>query len=423
MADRDKWMAAYADVRRRSEALCERLTVEDHCVQPFAAASPAKWNLAHTTWFFETLVLREHAPDYAGFDASFGHLFNSYYEVFGDRVPQAERGKYSRPAVEQVYAYRRAVDAAMVRMLDSAPTTVLDVAWPIIELGLHHEQQHQELMVTDVKAALFQAPVYPAWFDAPVPGATVAPAASEAFTQLDGGVIEIGHAGDGFAYDNESPRHRAVVEPFALANELITNQQYLAFMADGGYDDPQLWLSDGWAWAKTHERRAPMYWLQRDGEWLTFTNHGLQPLQPSQPVTHVSYYEAWAYARWSAARLPTEAEWEHAAVVSDAIQRPGTLLDDEVYHPVGSTADAPVGGPRNLIGEVWEWTESSYAPFPGYRPPPGAYGEYNGKFMVNQMVLRGGSCATARSHIRPTYRNFFQPDKRWQFTGIRLARS
>jgi ergothioneine biosynthesis protein EgtB len=367
--------ARYRSVRAATEAICAPLTIEEHVVQAFPDASPAKWHLAHTTWFFERFVLRElgvpaHHPQY-------DFLFNSYYEAVGPRVAREDRGKLARPSVEEVRAYRRHVDEQMLAAIDRKPE--------LVELGLHHEQQHQELLLTDLKAAFACNPLKPPYRSG---SAKNEDQGSLRFTEHDAGVREIGHDGKGFAFDNELPRHRVFCERFAIANRPITNGEYLAFMNDRGYDRADLWLSEGWKRAR--EWDAPLYWEKIDNEWMQFTLEGLRPLDRHAFATHLSHYEADAYARWAGARLPTEAEWELAS-------------------------------PTNT-GHVWEWTASAYAPYPGYRPLAGALGEYNGKFMSGQLVLRGGSFATPRDHIRPTYRNFFPPDARWQFTGVRLAK-
>jgi len=397
---------AYEHVRQRSLHLAEPLSAEDCGAQSMPDASPVKWHLAHTTWFFETFILEQREPDFRPHDPAFRVLFNSYYNGVGAKHPRPQRGLLTRPALADVLAYRAAVDARMLRLL-AADAGDAGLA-ALVELGLQHEQQHQELILTDVKHLLSRNPLYPAYVDAPLPAS--GPVEPLTWIDCDGGLAEIGHAGAGFAFDNESPRHRQYLEPFALASRLVTNGEYLEFIEAGGYRDPALWLSDGWDLVANGTLAAPLYWVDGEGVWREFTLHGLLPLDPARPVTHVSMYEADAYARWRGARLPTEAEWEFAA--RDAALTCGDL------HPraAGST------GLAQMFGECWQWTASSYAPYPGFAPAPGALGEYNGKFMVNQYVLRGASCATPHGHARLTYRNFFPAGARWQFSGIRLAR-
>ncbi len=396
-------------IRRLSEALAEPLSAEDQTVQSMRDASPTKWHLAHTTWFFETFVLRPHAPGYRPFDPAYEYLFNSYYEAVGPRHPRPQRGMITRPGVERIRAYRTYVSQAMAALIGSGRGDWTE----LVELGLHHEQQHQELILMDVKHLLSMNPLFPAY--APERGAPADDATALRWVDFEGGLVEIGHAADGFAFDNEGPRHRAWVDPFALATRLSTCGEYAAFIADGGYRRPELWLSAGWDCVKQRDWQAPLYW-HRDGDrWNLFTLSGLRPMRGSEPVCHVSFYEAAAFAKWAGKRLPREAEWELASI--DAAGS-GNMLEDGRYHPIA----APRGdGLAQMIGDVWEWTASPYVAYPGYREPPGAVGEYNGKFMANQMVLRGGCAATPRDHIRTTYRNFFPPDARWMFGGIRLA--
>jgi ergothioneine biosynthesis protein EgtB len=398
-------------VRQRSLQLAAPLSIEDCCAQSMPDASPVKWHLAHTTWFFETFILEAREPDFAPFHSAFRVLFNSYYNGVGAKHPRAQRGLLTRPSLDEVRAYRLDVDARMLRLFDAqAPDPALAA---LVTLGLQHEQQHQELMLTDVKHLLAQNPIAPAYDgDAMTPDAAPLPLA---FLEFDGGLVEIGHDGRGFAFDNELPRHRSYVAPFELASRLVTNGEYLAFIEAGGYRDPALWLADGWDKVAAGELAAPLYWRrQEEGGWQEFTLHGLQALDPARPVTHVSLYEADAYARWAAARLPTEAEWEFCARLAGI----EAALKEKALHPAAAGTD----GLAQMFGACWQWTSSSYAPYPGYAPAPGAIGEYNGKFMVNQYVLRGSSCATPAGHARASYRNFFPAGARWQFTGIRLAR-
>lgn len=382
------------------------LAPEDMAVQAMPDASPVKWHLAHTTWFFETFILK-HAPrGYRPFHPQFEYLFNSYYNTLGPQWYRPHRGLLTRPTVAEILDYRAHVDAAMGRLLESG-----SFPEPIVELGLHHEQQHQELMLTDVKYLLSQNPLRPVYREVPVVAGT---GARPAQGWIDGtpGVRAIGYAGTGFAFDNEYPRHDELIRPFRIANRLVTNGEYRAFIADGGYQRPELWLSDGWAAVRERGWEAPLYWAEHENAPWTYTLTGFRVLDDAEPVCHVSFYEADAYARWSGARLPTEAEWEVAAA-----DRPvtGNFVESGRFHP------APSDGGTQLFGDVWEWTGSPYLAYPGYRPAEGALGEYNAKFMCNQFVLRGGSCATPASHIRVSYRNFFPPDARWQFSGIRLA--
>ncbi|MDH3212258.1 MAG: ergothioneine biosynthesis protein EgtB [Myxococcales bacterium] len=404
----------YRNVRERTIRLAAPLSPEDCAVQSMEEASPVKWHLAHTSWFFENFVLEPAMPGYRPYHAEYRYLFNSYYHSMGARYPRPQRGLLTRPSLEEVLAYRRHVDHHVVALLAKGPD--LDPERRAsIELGLHHEQQHQELALTDVQHVLSHNPLHPAYCDAPEP-APVEPS-PHAWHPYAEGLRWIGHEGRGFAFDCERPRHRVFVEAFALGSRLVTNAEYLAFAEDGGYERPELWLSDGWSVRQSRDWSAPLYWETRDGCRFVFTLAGLRRLRPEEPVCHVSYYEADAYARWTDARLPTEAEWESAAAAASS---EGNFVESGRFHP--APAEPGTQGPSQLFGDVWEWTGSPFAPYPGYRPPPGPVGEYNGKFMCNQITLRGGSCATPRSHIRPTYRNFFFPDARWQFSGIRLAR-
>ena len=413
----------YAAVRAFSESLCDGLATEDYVVQSMPDVSPTTWHLAHTSWFFETFILRPHASGYTPLNETYAFLFNSYYVHAGERHCRAQRGYISRPTVAEVHAYRRYVDAAMEELIAGADDHLLRVLQPLVELGVNHEQQHQELMLTDIKHVFAVNPLRPPFRPAPGGGREVQAGRAEEGTtrwiEHDGGLVHIGHDGYGFAYDNEAPRHEVYLQPFALSDRLVTNGEYLAFMEDGGYRRAELWLSMGWAHITENGWTEPFYWEHRDGAWWSYTLAGMREVDRAGPVVHLSYYEADAYARWAGARLPTEAEWETAAA---GVPVDGNLADAGRFHPAPASAASGGSGPLQMYGDVWEWTRSQYSPYPGYRPAEGALGEYNGKFMCNQFVLRGGSCATPRSHIRATYRNFFPPDATWQFTGLRLAR-
>jgi ergothioneine biosynthesis protein EgtB len=397
-------------VRGETERLVAPLAIEDYVVQTMPDVSPPKWHLAHVSWFFEHFVVAPHARGFAPFHPQFGYLFNSYYETVGTFFPRLSRGLLSRPTVDEVYRYRAHVDRAVGDVVHG----VEDGHWPEvarrIELGLHHEQQHQELLLTDIKHIYAFNPLRPA-YHAPLEPAE-ADTRALGWLEFASGLREIGWAGRGFAFDNESPRHRVFLEPFRLADRLITNEEYLAFMDDRGYGRADLWLSDGWRTVKERGWEAPMYWERIGGDWWQMSLAGMRRVDPREPVCHVSYYEADAYARWAGKRLPTEAEWEVAAA---ALPLAGNFRESGRLHP------APAGAGAQLFGDAWEWTTSSYSPYPGFRPLEGSLGEYNGKFMANQLVLRGGSCATPASHMRVTYRNFFYAPDRWQFMGIRLA--
>jgi ergothioneine biosynthesis protein EgtB len=405
----------YRKTRRFTAQLAKPLATEDYVVQAMPDCSPAKWHLAHTTWFFETFVLAP-VPGYRRFDrtGAFERLFNSYYNSLGPQFPRLERGLLPRPTVAEVYAYRDHVDERLTAMLEAAESPG-EKALETIRLGIHHEQQHQELILTDLKYlySLIPAPLRPIYpCVAPQPMKSRAPAAWISFPEE---IRCIGHSGARFAFDNETPRHRLLVPAFELASRPVTNAEYLDFMEDGGYDRPELWLSDGWQTVRQQGWRAPLYW-EGSGGWRMMTLGGTRPVEPDEPVCHVSFFEADAYARWAGARLSSEAEWETAA---RDIPLHGNFAEQGHFHPVAATGGDAF---EQMFGDAWEWTSSSYAAYPGYRPPPGALGEYNAKFMNGQYVLRGGSCFTPESHIRATYRNFFQPEKRWQATGIRLAR-
>ncbi len=398
-----------AEVRAFTERLCEPLALEDQVIQSMPDASPAKWHLGHTTWFFETFVLSPHRPGWRPYREGWGVLFNSYYVAAGPRHPRPERGLLSRPTVAEVAAWRAAVDEEMHAFLRSAEAERPGVR-ELVELGIHHEQQHQELILTDILHAFSRNPLRPAYRPGSPPSSVGAPLR---WREHPGGLVRIGHAGPGFAFDNEGPVHRVHLEPFALASRHVSAGEYADFIADGGYDRPELWLSDGWAAAQAGGWSAPLYWERRDGAWTRFTLRGELPVDPAAPVTHLCHYEAEAYARWAGARLPTEAEWECAAQETPV---EGQFVEDGALAAVAAGGDAPP------FGAAWTWTASPYVAYPGFRPAPGAVGEYNGKFMVNQLVLRGGSCLSSRTHLRASYRNFFPPHARWQMAGIRLAR-
>jgi ergothioneine biosynthesis protein EgtB len=408
----DDLEAAYAAVRRQTEALCTPLEIEDYVIQSMPEASPVKWHLAHTSWFFETFVLQPRLAGYRLFHPQFGLLFNSYYQTLGPRWPRPERGLLSRPTVAEVYRYRAYVDEHMARVFRPEEPTVSGV----VVLGLNHEQQHQELILTDLKHAWASNPLHPVYREAvSVRGGPP----RLGWVSFPEGMAGVGHDGRGFGFDNEFPRHRVFLNGYQMASRLVTNAEYLAFIDEDGYARPELWLSDGWAARQAQGWDAPLYWRKQTGEWAVVTLAGLRPLDGAEPVCHVSYYEADAFARWAGARLPTEAEWEVAAGSGD---KGGHFLESGHFHPAAAPAVTDRGHICQLYGDVWQWTASGHSGYPGYRAPAGALGEYNGKFMCNQLVLRGASCVTPQSHARRSYRNFFPPDARWQFSGIRLAR-
>jgi ergothioneine biosynthesis protein EgtB len=402
-------------VRSATVKLAAPLSAEDCALQSMPDASPVKWHLAHTTWFFETFVLERFVRGYRHFDPRYRVLFNSYYDTVGAQHPRSERGLLSRPTLAEVHAYRRYVEDHLAPLVAQAADDA-ELA-SLLELGLQHEQQHQELILTDVKHLLSRNPLQPAYVERwPLTAVKPRPARWIGF---HGGMVAVGHHGAGFRFDNEEPRHQVFLTPFELASHPVTHGDFLAFVDDGGYARPELWLSLGRDVVRAERWTAPMYWERRDGRWTTFTLHGRVEIDPATPMTHVSYFEADAYARWAGARLPTEFEWEAAAA---GVAIDGNFQDNEALHPLAPRTDFPHGRPGQLFGDVWEWTGSAYGPYPGFAAAPGAVGEYNGKFMCNQYVLRGGSCVTPRSHIRATYRNFFPPAARWQFSGVRLAR-
>ena len=420
----------YSEVRATTMRLVAPLSPEDQMLQSMPEASPAKWHLAHTTWFFETFLLTPHARDYRPFDERFRQLFNSYYKQVGSHPDRGARRLMSRPSLDEVHAYRHRVDEAMQKLIERADDEVL----ALVELGVNHEQQHQELILTDIKHALWSRPLRPVYRAHPLPQS--GPALELKWQEFERGIHRIGHEGTDFAFDNEGPRHQVLLRPFRVASRAVTNGEWLKFMSAGGYRRPELWLSDGWDTVCAQHWNAPLYWECGDDAWRQYTLNGTRPVEESEPVCHVSYYEADAFARWAGARLPLESEWEIAAERNPSR---GTMLEDDALHPQaarqsnpgtleGERASKPIStvgehAPKlqQIFGDVWEWTASPYVVYPGFRPAPGAIGEYNGKFMCNQLVLRGGSCATPASHIRASYRNFFPPQARWQFSGVRLA--
>jgi ergothioneine biosynthesis protein EgtB len=403
----------YRIVRAASRKLAAPLSDADATVQSMPDASPAKWHLAHTSWFFEAMVLAPESPDYRVFHPDFNFLFNSYYETLGARQPRPQRGMLTRPSLEEVYAYRDHVDAAIETLCARG---VSARASAMIELGCHHEQQHQELLLTDILHLFAQNPLGPVFRAEAGPAGEGGVAAAPGYTRFAGGIVEIGAGDDGFAFDCERPRHRVFMEPYRLADRLVTNGEWMEFIADDGYNRPLLWLSEGWAKRCFGDWVAPLYWEKRDGEYWTMTLSGRRPVDLAAPVVHVSYFEADAFARWSKRRLPTEAEWERAA---ESLLPSGNFVESGRLRP--APPPAPQSGLRQMFGDVWEWTSSAFSPYPRFRISEGAAGEYNGKFMCGQLVLRGGSCVTPASHMRASYRNFFPPDARWQFSGLRLA--
>jgi ergothioneine biosynthesis protein EgtB len=404
----------YRAVRGRTIEICAPLAIEDYGIQSMPDVSPPKWHLAHVTWFFENFLLRPFCAAYRPFHPAYGYLFNSYYETVGPFFPRQHRGLLARPTVDEVYRYREHIDLRMCELIETAPAA----QWPEVAaratLGLHHEQQHQELLLTDIKHAFAFNPLRPAYrrLREATPAGTDR---SLCWSEQPAGVYQIGHEGNGFAFDNEGPRHRVYLNAFRMANRLVTNGEYLEFMDSGGYERPTLWLSQGWHNVREHGWQAPLYWEKIESAWSMMTLAGMAPVDPNEPVSHVSYFEADAYARWAGKRLPTEAEWEIAGRDQPVS---GNFFDSGHLHP---TPAPDTARPVQFYGDVWEWTQSSYSPYPAYQPTAGALGEYNGKFMCGQYVLRGGSCVSPAGHLRPTYRNFFYPADRWQFSGIRLA--
>ena len=410
---RESLISRFESVRADTESLTANLAPEDQVIQSMEDASPSKWHLAHTSWFFETFILADYAAGYRPFSDDFAFLFNSYYETAGPRHARPRRGMVTRPSVSEVMAYRAHVTAAMTELMGKIDAGKWSAIASLVELGINHEQQHQELLLTDILHAFSCNPIRPAY--GPYRPAEAGAGGPLTWVSFEGGIREIGHGGDGFAFDSEGPRHEVLLRPFRLATRLVTNAEWIAFIEDGGYGVPQLWLSDGWATVQREGWQAPGYWELREDGWHMMTLAGMRPVEADAPVCHVSFYEAEAFARWSGHRLPTEAEWEVAA---EDLPVAGNFAKDGLLRPL---PDPGGEGLRQMYGEVWQWTQSPYGPYPGFRAPEGAIGEYNGKFMCNQMVLRGGSCATPAGHTRATYRNFFYPHQRWQFMGLRLA--
>ncbi len=413
---REQLLHSFEATREMTNTLVEPLETEDFTIQSIPDVSPPKWHMAHTTWFFETFILKEYQEGYKSFHEEFEYLFNSYYESVGSYFPRHARGLLSRPSIDKVRRYRSDIDKEMIALIQEIDESKLQSVAELVEIGLNHEQQHQELLMTDIKYNFSVNPLYPVYRS--LEGNSTAKATPLEWVTFEGGLIETGmNEADGFSFDNERPVHKVWLEPFKLATRTVTNGEYMEFINAGGYEQAIYWLSDGWATVRKENWTAPLHWVKKDGEWYAFTLHGLVPINKEEPVTHISYYEAEAYASFVGKRLPSEAEWE-VAVRDQPIA--GNFVEDGNYHPV-ATMKEEEGQIKKAYGDVWEWTKSPYMPYPGNKPLDGALGEYNAKFMSSQMILRGGSCVTSQSHIRPTYRNFFGPEKRWQFTGIRLA--
>lgn len=409
----------YLDVRKTTEELCKPLEIEDYTIQTIEDVSPPKWHLGHTSWFFENLILKQYSNKFQYYNDSYNFIFNSYYESLGERIERSKRGIVSRPTVKEVYLYRKNIDDKILDLINKADDKLFLKIKDLIILGLHHEMQHQELLITDIKNIFTANLIVPVYCKPPDSYKRNTMAPEQRFISYGGGIFEIGFNQDGFAFDNEKPVHKVYVNPFKIQNRLVINKEYLDFINDGGYSKSQLWLSDGWDAVQNNKWNSPLYWEKIDNEWFIKTLNGLQKINLNEPVCHVSFYEADAFARWSKKRLLTEFEWETAAYDLDI--RSGNFLENKIFHPVQPADNPGIDSVTQMFGDVWEWTNSCYLPYPGYKPLEGALSEYNGKFMSNQMVLRGGSCATPKMHIRKTYRNFFQCDKRWQFTGIRLG--
>ena len=409
----DSLAEQYQRIRLQTESLCQPLQVDDYNIQTMPDVSPAKWHIAHVSWFFETFLLKPYLKNYQPFHPKYAHLFNSYYETVGTFHPRPQRGLLNRPTVEEIFQYRWHVDHHMQELLTDVDHNRLTDITLRTRVGLNHEQQHQELLLTDIKHVFASNPLKPAYHKCKIPH--LYQAAQCDWIYHEGGIVETGYAGDGFCYDNELPVHKVYLEPFKLATHLLTNGEYLGFMADNGYQRADLWLSDAWKTVQTSQWQSPLYWEHIDGQWWHMTLSGLQPVDEHAPVCHISFYEADAYARWAGKRLPSEAEWE---VIARNQAITGNLREQGTLHPIATSLTV---GMQQMFGDVWEWTQSPYSPYPRFKPLPGSLGEYNGKFMCSQFVLRGGSCITPQDHIRPTYRNFFYPADRWQFSGLRLA--
>ncbi|WP_163539102.1 ergothioneine biosynthesis protein EgtB [Gracilibacillus sp. YIM 98692] len=407
----------YLRIRKCTEKLVEPLEIEDFIVQADTHVSPSKWHLAHTTWFFETFLLKNFFTNYHVFHKGFNYLFNSYYETVGKFHPQKARGLITRPTVSETFSYRKYVDEHILSLVEKTNQTDLDQIKELIEIGLNHEQQHQELLLTDLKYNFSFNPTHPVYMANDISDNSSSPQ-DLSFIEIEGGLVEIGSDGEGFSFDNERPRHKKWLDPYRLANRPVTNGEYIQFIEDGGYLKAEFWLSDGWNAVNKYKWQAPQYWEKHDGKWYAFTLSGLLPIDEYAPVTHISFYEADAYARWAGRRLPTEEEWEHGLQHTPV---EGNFADQGYFHPISKIKRDTTQPFLKGFGDVWEWTQSSYSPYPRNKPLKGALGEYNAKFMANQMVLKGGSCATPESHIRLTYRNFFYPQMRWQFSGVRLA--
>jgi ergothioneine biosynthesis protein EgtB len=405
-------ISKYQSARKLSERICGPLFAEDYVVQPVEDVSPPKWHLGHTSWFFETFILKKYYKKYKPFDPAFDFIFNSYYESIGNRLLRTQRGNLTRPSIDRIYSYRNYIDMHMLELLDGKLNLELIT---LLELGMQHEQQHQELLLTDIKYIFGHNPLFPIYIERPDDKSIKVPRDIQ-FVEIPEGVYEVGYHGGGFCFDNEKPVHKKYIQKFRIMNRLITNGEYLQFMDDGGYRNFAFWLADGWSMVQNSGWNAPFYWMEKEGEWHEYTLNGLKKIDTDAPVTHISFYEAEAFANWAGKRLLTEFEWEVAAGVLKPELSKGNFLDSGKYHPA-----AAMNNNSQLFGDAWEWTYSAYHPYPGYKREEGPLGEYNGKFMIGQIILRGGSCATPRDHIRATYRNFFQPEKRWQFTGIRLG--
>jgi ergothioneine biosynthesis protein EgtB len=415
VAKKKKLKDRYDKIREATEKLTTPLEIEDFVIQAMENASPVKWHLAHTSWFFETFVLKKAIDNFNSLHPQYSYIFNSYYVQTGDPHCRDKRGNLSRPTVKKVFEYRKYIDENMHQLIDGLSIEQFEEWVPVIEVGLHHEQQHQELMLTDLKYMFGQNPLYPIYKETKRPKIESLPEIK--WIEFDEGVCTVGNEGDEFGFDNEFPAHKTYIQNFKLANRLVTNGEFLEFIEDGGYKNSKWWLDEGFATIEKEKWEWPLYWVQRDSDWLHFTLSGLEKLDLNEPVCHVSYYEADAFARWAGSRLPTEEEWE---VASKKVPMSGNFVEKDHLHPASMKSDKQ--GLKQMFGDVWQWTKSSYMAYPGFKPFPGKLGEYNGKFMVNQYVLRGGSCATPKSHFRKTYRNFFHTDARWQFTGIRLAK-